>query len=139
MDKQKLYDYYINKDYNCAEAVLRTANEEYGLGLTENALRLVSGYGGGMGCGKTCGALSSVMAVVSSFTVGEKAHATEGFGPKCAEFCQTYETEMGSTDCSVLKEKNTVEGQRCFKTVEDSYRLMEEFLISEGKLPAEKR
>lgn len=136
MDRQKLYDYYIKKDYNCAEAVLRTANEEYGLGITEDALKLVSGFGGGMGCGETCGALSSAMTVISSFMVGEKAHATDGFGANCAEFCGQFEKTLGSTKCSVLKEKNTIEGQRCFKTVEDSYRLLEQFLISKGKVKA---
>lgn len=136
MDRQMLYDYYIVKDFNCAETVLRTANEEYGLGLTEDALKLVSGFGGGMGCGETCGALSSAMTVLSSFLVEGKAHATDGFGKKCAEFCQTFGEELGSTKCSVLKEKNMAKDQRCFKTVEDAYRLLERFLITEGKVVA---
>ena len=65
MNNHKLRRYYLEKDYNCAETILRAANEEYHLGLNEDSFRLVSGFGGGMGCGGTCGALSSAMAVIS--------------------------------------------------------------------------
>uniref|UniRef100_UPI0032190515 C-GCAxxG-C-C family (seleno)protein n=1 Tax=Clostridium perfringens TaxID=1502 RepID=UPI0032190515 len=101
MNNHKLRRYYLEKDYNCAETILRAANEEYHLGLNEDSFRLVSGFGGGMGCGGTCGALSSAMAVISMFLVEERAHATEGFKEKCANFCQTFERELGSTKCSV--------------------------------------
>ena len=137
MNNHKLRRYYLEKDYNCAETILRAANEEYHLGLNEDSFRLVSGFGGGMGCGGTCGALSSAMAVISMFLVEERAHATEGFKEKCANFCQTFERELGSTKCSVLKEKYTQEDSRCYKTVEISYRLLENFLAAEGLIEAE--
>ena len=41
---------YYDQDYNCAETILRAANDEYQLGLDEAALRLAAGFGGGMGC-----------------------------------------------------------------------------------------
>lgn len=137
MNSRKLYHYYIEKDYNCAETILREANEEYGLGLGEEAFRLVSGYGGGMGCGETCGALSSALAVISVFMVEDKAHATEGFKEKCAEFCSRFEQSLGSIKCSVLKEKYATEGKRCMETVELSYRLLENFLAKQGLISME--
>lgn len=137
MNKQMLYDYYIVKDYNCAETLIRAADEEYNLGMSDESLRLMSGFGGGMGCGDTCGALSSAMAVISTFLVEDKAHATEGFGDKCGAFCHRFEQQQGSTKCSVIKEKNVTEDRRCLKTVEDAYALLEEFLIAEGKVKAE--
>lgn len=139
MDNRKLYHYFIEKDYNCAETILRAANEEYNFGLNEDSFRLVSGFGGGMGCGDTCGALSSAMAVISTFLVEERAHATEGFKEKCAEFCEKFERELGSTKCSVLKEKYSMEGLRCLRTVELTYRLLEDFLTAEGLIEAEKK
>lgn len=137
MDSQKLYHYYIEKDYNCAETILREANEEYGLGLGEDAFRMVSGYGGGMGCGETCGALSSAMAVISIFLVEEKAHATEGFKEKCADFCGKFEQSLGSIKCSELKEKYATEENRCMETVKLSYRFLEKFLSDEGLIRAD--
>lgn len=134
MDKRKLYEYYIEKDYNCAEAVLRAANEEYGLGLGESAYLLVGGFGGGMGCGSTCGALSSAISVIGKLMIEERAHATEGFKDKCAGFCRRFTETLGSTECSVLKEKYTEGENRCLKTVELAYGLLEDFLVSEGKI-----
>lgn len=134
MNKQKLYEYYIDKDYNCAETMIRAANEEYNLGMPEETLKLVSGFGGGMGCGATCGALSSALAVISTFLVEDKAHSTDGFGDKCGEFCHRFEREEGSTLCSIIKENNSIEGRRCLKTVEDAYALLEKFLITEHKI-----
>lgn len=139
MDAQKLYGYYIEEGYNCAEAVLRLANEEWNLGITEDALKLVSGFGGGMGCGDTCGALSSAIAVLSRIYVEDKAHAAEGFSEICKEFCQSFEKKLGSTNCAILKEKNVVEGKRCFKTVEEAYMLLENFLIKKEKIQPEKK
>lgn len=133
MDRRKLYEYYIEKDYNCAETVLRAANEEYCLGLDENACRLVGGFGGGMGCGSSCGALCSGIAVLSQLLIGERAHTTDGFKEKCAEFCQQFTRRLGSTECSVLKEKYTEGTNRCLRTIEMAYGLLEEFLVAEGK------
>lgn len=134
MDKHKLYDYYIEKDYNCAEAVLRTANEEYGLNLDETALRLVSGFGGGMGCGDACGALCGAMAVISALLVEGRAHGTDGFPDKCGTFARRFEQKEGSTRCDAVKPVNFAEGSRCFKTVEDAYVLLEQFLKEEGRI-----
>ena len=40
MNNHKLRRYYLEKDYNCAETILRAANEEYHLGLNEDSFRL---------------------------------------------------------------------------------------------------
>ena len=50
MMEERLYDYFITRDYNCAETILRAANDQYGLGLREQDFKLVSAFGGGMGC-----------------------------------------------------------------------------------------
>ena len=35
---EKVKEYYLGGNFNCAESVLRAANDEYGLGLDEKAL-----------------------------------------------------------------------------------------------------
>ena len=40
---------FLEKDYNCAETVLLWANEKYGLGVAPEDVKLVSGFGGGLG------------------------------------------------------------------------------------------
>ena len=55
MNSERLKSYYLDKDYNCAETTLRLINDKYDLGLAEEDYKLVSGFGGGFGCGITCG------------------------------------------------------------------------------------
>ena len=55
MTRDRIYEYFIEKDNNCAEAMLRALNDEYCLGIPDDSVKLVGGFGGGMGCGKACG------------------------------------------------------------------------------------
>lgn len=55
MLRDNVKKYYLEQDYNCAETILRCIDEEYGIGLTEDDFKLVSAFGGGMGCGSSCG------------------------------------------------------------------------------------
>ena len=57
MTRDRIYGYFIEKDNNCAETMLRALNDEYQLGIPDDSVKLVGGFGGGMGCGKACGAL----------------------------------------------------------------------------------
>ena len=110
--------YYLEGDYNCAESVLLAANEAYGLGLDpDTCYRLVSAFGGGMGCGSVCGALAGAMAALGQVAVTGRAHATEGFKDLCAGFVAAFEKELGAQDCKTLKERYFAEGSRCLQTV----------------------
>lgn len=57
--------FFIDKDLNCAETVLVAANEVHELNLSNDALRLSAGFGGGVGgMEMLCGALNGgVMAL----------------------------------------------------------------------------
>ena len=105
-------------DFNCAESVLLAANEVYELGLDkDNCHRLVSAFGGGMGCGLLCGAIAGAMAALGQAAVTERAHVTDGFKDLCAGMAATMEEALGSVNCSVIKPALFVEGRRCAETV----------------------
>lgn len=110
--------YFLDQDHNCAESVLLAANEALNLGLTEEDTKLISAFGGGMGCGSTCGALAGVMAVYGKLTVKERAHATEGFKDNCAALKAAFEAKLGSTFCKELKEQYSTPEERCLRVVE---------------------
>lgn len=57
MTRDRVYDYFINKDFNCTEAMLHALDDEYQLGIPFEGYKLMGGFGGGMGCGRVCGAL----------------------------------------------------------------------------------
>jgi len=110
--------YYLGGDYNCAESVLLAANEVYHLGLDgENGHRLVSAFGGGMGCGLLCGAIAGAMAALGQEAVNTRAHVTDGFKELCAGMAAEMEAALGGTNCSVIKPALFVEGRRCAQTV----------------------
>lgn len=117
MMEDRVYDYFITRDYNCAETILRVADEQYGLGLREQDFKLVSAFGSGLGCEKTCGALCGALAAIGRLKVEERAHVTENFKELCAGFVQKFEDELGSIDCDMLKLKYRNDETRCLKTV----------------------
>lgn len=126
--EHRVYDYYITRDDNCAESILRAADAEYGLGLREQDFKLVSAFGGGLGCEKTCGALCAALAVIGRLRVQDRAHATENFSELCAGFVKRFEDELGSIDCDLLKLKYRTEETRCLKTVELAARTLDAYL-----------
>jgi len=110
--------YFLEGDFNCAESVLLAANEVYHLGLDgENGHRLVSAFGGGMGCGLLCGAIAGAMAALGQEAVNTRAHVTDGFKELCAGMAAEMEAALGGTNCSVIKPALFVEGRRCAQTV----------------------
>ena len=50
MTRDRIYEYFIEKDNNCAEAMLRALNDEYCLGIPEDSVKLVGGFGGSLNC-----------------------------------------------------------------------------------------
>lgn len=110
--------YFLQGDFNCAESVLLAANDVYELGLDKDSChRLVSAFGGGMGCGLLCGAIAGAMAALGQAAVTERAHVTEGFKDLCADTAAKMEEALGSVNCSVIKPAFFVEGRRCAETV----------------------
>jgi len=137
MLKDKAYEYFITRDHNCAETTLLAAGEEYGLGIGPEEMKLVSAFGGGMGCGKLCGVLAGSMAALGRLAVNGRAHATENFGPLCAGLCESFEAGLGSLKCSDLKARYRTEELRCLKTVELGLDVFEAYVKEKGLVPAE--
>lgn len=128
MRKEQVQEYYIEKDNNCAETTLLIANDLYNLGLTQEEVKLVSGFGGGFGCEGTCGALCGGISVLGKLFVEGRAHATEGFKNVCADYVKQFEQTLGSTCCAELKKKYFVEGCRCKETVVQNMALLEAYI-----------
>lgn len=79
--------------------------------------KLVSGFGGGMGCERTCGAVCGALAALGYLRANGRAHATEGFRELCAGFVAKVEQECGSIECSALMARYRTEETRCLGTV----------------------
>lgn len=127
MLRDNVKKYYLEQDYNCAETILRCIDEEYGIGLTEDDFKLVSAFGGGMGCGSSCGALCGAMAALGRLTVKTRAHATDGFKDTCADLVDEFRKKLGNTDCSELVKVYKKDDVRCLETVCLAADVFEEF------------
>ena len=136
MLKDKAYEYFITKDHNCAETALLAISEEYDLDIGQEEMKLVSAFGGGMGCGKLCGVLAGSMAALGKLAVNGRAHATENFGPLCAGLCENFEASLGSLKCADLKPLYRTEELRCLKTVELGLEVFESYAKENGLVPA---
>ncbi len=119
---------FLDKDYNCAEAVLLWADERYGLGVAPEDVKLVSGFGGGLGCGENCGALLGAMAALSKALVRDKAHATPGFKETCAGLVDRFRADLGNIRCTELKEKYRRPDVRCLYVVERAAAILDKYM-----------
>ena len=132
-----LRDLFLEKDYNCAEAVLLWANERYELGVAPEDVRLVSGFGGGLGCGETCGALLGALAALSKLRVTDRAHAAPDFKAVCAELVGRFRADLGSIECTELKEKYRRPDVRCLYVVERAAAILDQYLQEREGTPHE--
>ena len=132
MLKNRAYEYFITKDHNCAETALLAASDEYGLDIGPEEMKLVSAFGGGMGCGKLCGVLAGSMAALGKLAVNGRAHATQDFDSLCAGLCEAFKAGLGSTECAELKPMYRNDEVRCLKTVELGLDVFEAYAKGKG-------
>ena len=96
-------DYFLSKDMNCAESVLRAANDCYNMGLDESALKLSGGFGAGLYCGHTCGAIcGGVMALSKLYNV-DRAHKSPSLSKATASFMKQCSEQLEHFECRELK------------------------------------
>ena len=127
MLKERATYYYIEENKNCAVAMFQAANDVYGLGLTEDTAALFTGFGGGMGYGITCGALSGAIGAIGAKYKGmdrETSHAL------CTGLVEKFKEKLacGSVDCSVIAAQYKVPETRCLKAVLLGAEALEEFI-----------
>ena len=106
--------YGIKEDYNCTEKIIRGANIAYGLCLSDEALRMMGGFGGGMGLGETCGTITGAVAVLSSMLIKDKAHSTPELKPTTQAFIERFRSELGDEiECRYLRSKYRTKESGC--------------------------
>ncbi len=94
----------FKEGYNCSEAILRAFNDYLGLGLTNDILKIASGFGGGLGhAGCMCGALTA-SAMVLSLLQGrtDRNEKREPVYLTTEEFHRIFSDHFGATCCRVL-------------------------------------
>ena len=125
--------YYFDQNYNCAETLIRAANDYYDLGLDEKAMRLMAGYGGGMQTGNVCGTVLAAIGVFSEKYVETKAHESKDIKPVTQKFLRRFrETLNGSLLCKDLKAAYFEPEKRCVHTVLMACDVLEQVIAEIG-------
>jgi len=114
---QQIYD----SGYNCAESVLKSCQELYGLPGAEVVPKVATGLGGGIGRkGSVCGALSGGILALGLAMGRMDPKDTESrdrvYG-QARQLFERFEREFGTVLCSNLTQCDlaTPEGQQKFK------------------------
>ena len=105
MKKSEIAVNNFRTGYNCAQSVLLTFSEEIGL-TQEEALKLASSFGGGMGrLREVCGGVSGMLIVAGLLYGYHEPRDYEGKSEHYArvqELARAYEAENGSIVCREL-------------------------------------
>ena len=95
----------FKEGYSCSQAVLSTYADEFGID-TETALRLSSGFGGGMARqGKTCGAVTGALMVIGlkyGFSTPTADKSKEYAYAIIHKFTKAMEKRFHTTICNEL-------------------------------------
>lgn len=112
---------YYDKSYdlNCAECMLTAANEEYDLDLPKKAIKSMAAFGGGMGVGSVCGAITGAIAAVGIMFAEDRGHASPQVKEMTVELIKDFNEGLSSIDCIPLKELHYEDPEhRCIKMME---------------------
>jgi C_GCAxxG_C_C family probable redox protein len=101
MEHVELARELFSRNFNCAQSVFAAFAEDYGLSQ-EMALKLASGFGGGVRCGEVCGAASGAVLVIGLKNGHSKLgdmETKEFCNSETVEFMREFKKVRGSCVC----------------------------------------
>lgn len=119
---------YYTQGYNCAESIIRAANEYYNLGLDEKACKMTAAFGGGMQVGDVCGALTGSACVISSKYVANKAHDSADMHSVMVQMVRDFQQHFSSRVCREIKPKFFNREVHCQNTVTQAADVLEQVI-----------
>ena len=122
-----LEKYYKDTNYNCAEAVFSSAAEAWGLDISDDVIRTMGCFGGGMGCAIVCGAVTGGSAALSyKFVEGDGGHTSPEMMKKVRTYIRKVREAYGSENCKDLRPQFYSKEERCFQTISKIATILDE-------------
>lgn len=104
METEDIRKYFYKGGLNCAEATLRCLIEEGVIDAPPEAVRMMSGFGGGMQRGTTCGTVVASVAALGWVTGRvDPERDRQPSASAVREFLRRFEAEFGTLDCRELQ------------------------------------
>lgn len=135
----------FEKGFNCSQAILSSYCEQFGLDFN-TALKIATGFGGGMHINGTCGAVTGAVMVLGLKygSTDEDKQAKEKTYIKVVQFAKRFIAKNGSVKCHDLLgcDITTLEGVKsarekglfssvCPSAVQDAAEILEEMLAED--------
>ena len=132
----------FNNGFNCSQAVFSVYSEQFGIN-TELALKIASGFGGGMGrqC-KTCGAVTGAFMVIGlkyGHISADDRESKEKTYSMIREFARRFKEKNQSIKCEDLLGTHLITGDKeiaalrvkevCPKMVQDAAEILDKLLM----------
>ena len=96
--------YFYNGGLNCAESTLRCLIEDGVIDAPSGAVRMMTGFGGGMQRGTTCGAVICAVAALGWATGRTEPNQSRTESAAAVnEFLKRFEAEFGTLSCRDLQ------------------------------------
>lgn len=131
MLKETAMKYWTDKyDLNCAECIIYAANEEYNLNLSEETLKVMAGFGGGMAIGDVCGVITGSIGVIGAMFTEVSGHKSPIVREMTKELINNFEEKLGHTKCIDLK-KEYKDVKKCTLMIETGAEVLENIILKE--------
>ncbi len=134
-----------NSGFNCSQAILSTYGTDFGIDR-DIALKLATGFGGGMGrMGETCGAVSGAFMVIGlkyGKFIKDDDDKREKTYELVKEFRRRFEEKNGTTvcknllNCDIMKDSELIRAREaglfktiCPKMIADAAEILEEIIL----------
>lgn len=118
--------YYKEKNYNCAETIYAAAMEAWELPMPQDSVKLMAGFGHGLSCAITCGAICGGTAAMSCRYVEDSGHTSPALMRRVHRFVSLVRERMESTDCSELHDRYRTPEEHCFPTIKAIAEILDE-------------
>jgi C_GCAxxG_C_C family probable redox protein len=126
--RERVREFYVESNFNCAEGTLKAADEALGFELSPDGLKIIGAFGGGMASGSTCGALAASVAAIGQALIKDKAHEAPMLRDACKGYVELFRNEFGSLDCAELRPKYAVPGEKCMAIVGKNSEMLRDYI-----------
>ncbi len=127
LDKE-IKEIFYNGGLNCAESFIRLYGQQEGLNIPPELIKTMTGFGGGMQRGLTCGAVTAAVAIIGYYKGRtEPWQSREDAVRAVGEYLEGFEEKFDSLLCSDLIAD-------CQFNPEEKYRRCSVFIVDSVKM-----
>ena len=133
---KNLVNKYRNKglySFNCAETMVYSANEYYQLELSEDALKMAAGFGGGMFEKHLCGIVSGAICVLGIMFKNKTLNDSNLLEITVNEFKEEFRKKYDKLECNYLLDNYYSEEQGCNDMIVNAAEMLE-FIIDKYQI-----